>query len=104
MTTHISRNHRRLTRTEQRTKISCSHKTPSIDAADFMAEVDAFLYKVVTGQVERKDSSDMSGHPRDSYSREDGALEFQGRREYFEEFTASKKAMDSIRERQLWEK
>ena len=69
-----------------------------------MAEVDAFLYKVVTGQVERKDSSDMSGHPRDSYSREDGALEFQGRREYFEEFTASKKAMDSIRERQLWEK
>ncbi|KAJ5995848.1 hypothetical protein N7481_002825 [Penicillium waksmanii] len=88
--------------TEQRAKISCSHITSSIDAADFLAEVDAFLYEVVTGQVERKGSSDMSGHPRDSYSRKDGGLEFQGRREYFEEFTASKKAMNSIRKRQLW--
>ncbi|KAJ5159086.1 uncharacterized protein N7500_008737 [Penicillium coprophilum] len=73
------------------------------DAAGFLAEVDAFLYQVVTGQVERKGSSDMSGHPRDSYSRKDGGLEFQGRREYFEEFTASKEAMHSIRERQIVE-
>ncbi|KAJ5921776.1 hypothetical protein N7516_009479 [Penicillium verrucosum] len=89
--------------TEQRAKISCSHITPSIDAANFLAEVDAFLYKVVTGQVERKGSLDMSGHPRDSYSRKDGSLEFQGCREYFEEFTASKKAMNSIRKRQIVE-
>ncbi|KFY90412.1 hypothetical protein V500_05182 [Pseudogymnoascus sp. VKM F-4518 (FW-2643)] len=83
-----------------RVNMGCSHITSRIDASDFLSEVDSFLYRVVTKQVEPTDSRISRGELQDVYAREDGEISFRGVRRYFEEFRASKSAMSAIQDRQ----
>ncbi|KFY17810.1 hypothetical protein V492_00366 [Pseudogymnoascus sp. VKM F-4246] len=83
-----------------RVNMGCGHITSRIDASDFLSEVDSFLYRVVTKQVEPTHSRISLGELQDVYAREDGEISFQGARRYFEEFRARKSAMSAIRDRQ----
>lgn len=90
----------KLMGTGLRVNMGCSHVTSRIDASDFLSEVDSFLYRVVTKQVEPTDSRISRGELQDVYAREDGEISFRGARRYFEEFRASKSAMSAIQDRQ----
>lgn len=73
---------------ETRVKMACGHVTSSVDAEDFVREVEGFLSKVRRGLVEQQDRGEARGIPLVGYEREDGKLSFLGPKELFDSFRA----------------
>lgn len=71
---------------EKRVTMACGHVTSSVDAEDFVHEVETFLSKVGRGLVGSQDKGEARGFSLVGYERDDGKISFMGPKQLFEDF------------------
>jgi glyoxylase-like metal-dependent hydrolase (beta-lactamase superfamily II) len=81
-------------------RIACGHVTQSVDGAQFLDEVDTFLFYVLQEWVEPMQSERFRDVDMLSYEREDGKIGFTAPKRLFEDFRANASAMRDISQRQ----
>ncbi|KAF3761247.1 hypothetical protein M406DRAFT_357658 [Cryphonectria parasitica EP155] len=73
-----------------RVMLACGHITSTVDAGDFVGQVEVFFSKVKRGLVEPQDGGDVRGIPLVKYEREDGRISFLGPKSLFEDARVDK--------------